>query len=386
MKIAIIGASGAGLYLALLLSRRGNGNQIHLIDKEEAFGRKLKVTGNGRCNLGNDDYSSSKYNHPEYMEPLMAKYDVKVIESVLNELGVSITKKDGYWYPESLNSKTHTESLVSQCKEEGVIMRPSTRLLDYRASENGIDLFFENGKEHFDKVVFSTGGCSSPNHGSDGSMFKILQNHGYDIVEPYPSLTKVKTKQNVKALDGVRHKAKVTLFRNDAPIYEENGEIIFTKEGLSGICIFNCEAYIAREKAKSSYRIQIDLFPELEDEQLRAKFHAIKKVNPKGFLRAFFVESLGDYLWKRKGQGCMVDVCKRLSFDVASVDGFVSSQVTSGGVSLSSLNSNLESKLEKNVHFAGEIIDIDGLCGGYNLIWCLISSLVVEASIDEVRC
>jgi len=392
MKTAIIGASSAGLYLAIFLKKKHPENEVVVFDKNDKIGKKLYATGNGRCNLLNSATGPKDFNHPIYMGPLLEKYDLPRLKSELGSIGVELVNDGAYVYPASLSAASFVKYLTDVALALGVEFRLSTKVFDYQKTSGWL-LKTDKGDFLFDRLVFATGGMSQSKLGSDGSLFLVFFRHGYQIVPLKPSLCPIATKEDTASLSGLRHEARVTVNADGRIIHEEEGEVLFKDDGLSGIVIFNCEASIAHLSYEAAVSLSLDLFPAISQTELASRLLADQKINPKFFLDAFLAPALRDYILKEAGPFAkgksltkveVYEVAKamkglELHFDHAY--SFDNSQVTSGGVSLDEVGDHLFSKSEEGIAFAGECLDIDGLCGGHNLTWCLISALLIsEAS------
>lgn len=386
MKIIIVGAGGTGLPLAIFLKKDHPEFDIELIEKEDKIGRKLLATGNGKCNLLNMNPKPEDYNNPAYMKKVFEEYPFGELQFRLAELGIVLTNDGDLVYPLSLSAASHVELLGKIAIDSGVKISLGEKVENYSSNE----IITNKGKKHFDKLIFATGGKSKPNLGSDGNLFNIFKSHGYEIEELKPGLTPIKTKQKTKEISGIRHKAKVTLMASGIQIHEEEGEVLFKDDGLSGIVIFNSSSYINR-LGNPDVTISLDLFPKVTSMTLVNDFLDSMKKNPNYYLDTYFPKQLAKYIQDRAGlvdtktlgkkeAFTLAKTVKNLEFHLASTYGFDDSQVTIGGIKLEEVGDDLQSKKEKGIYFAGEMLNIDGLCGGFNLTWCLISALLISDS------
>jgi predicted Rossmann fold flavoprotein len=267
----------------------------------------------------------------------------------------------------------------------GVIFHLKVKILDYQKA-NPWGLYDGEKTYPFDQLIFATGGVSTPNLGSDGSLFTTFFQHGYHVLTLLPSLCPIATVEKTKPLLGLRHEAKVTVTADGRLVHEEVGEVLFKDDGLSGIVIFNCEAFICRLQGKPEVELILDLFPEIHLADLTSALVKAEALNPRFFLDAYLQAPLRDYVLKiaglkqenAKSKNDLFKIAKAmkgLSFHFDHAYGFANSQVTCGGIDLNDVDDAFRSKIEPNVAFVGEVLDIDGLCGGHNLTWCLISAL-----------
>ena len=384
MRIAVIGASGAGLPFAAFLLQKHPEWDVHLFDANPKIGRKLLATGNGHCNLLNKEAASGDYNSPDFVEEAFRNHSYETIKRSLLSLGVAVLENGFLAYPKSFTSEGYVDALSSYIKNKGVSLHLETKVLDYHKKENNWVLRTNHGEFAFEKLVFCSGGKSGRNLGSDGNLFEVFAKHGYSIGPLTPGLCPVKTKENVSTLDGIRHPAKVSIVDGDSTVYEEEGEVLFRKDGLSGIVVFNIERKLAHLKKDC---LVLDLFPNQSFESLAKEAGALLNANS-GFAPAFLPGKLFEYclassraknLKSNEDVYAFCHTLKTLPFHVSGFYDFASSQVTIGGISLENIScKNFESKLESNVYFLGEVLDIDGPCGGYNLEWCLVGALALS--------
>lgn len=378
MNIAIIGSGPAGLHSSIILKKEHPSYEITVFEKEEKLAKKLYATGNGHCNLLNKKLLPNRFNNQNFLKTVLRDFSYPELKKELNNLGVALYEDGDYVYPLSFHAGSYIKYLLTLATSLGVKFQNVTKISDYQKDNNGYTL---NSFGHFDAILIATGGKSSPNLGSDGSFFETLKKHGYKINELRPGLAPVKVKQNVKCLQGFRHHALVKATLDNKQIFLEEGEVLFKKDGLSGIVVFNAESTIYRNKIVKNPKISLDLFPEYSYYALCDLLNNAKNQNKDSFLSTIVPLPLETYLkevCKNRDISSLATNLKHMSFDVLSPYPFEDSQVSIGGVDLGEVSSFLESKKERNVFFLGEVLDIDGNCGGFNLSWALLSALLVS--------
>lgn len=382
MRVGIIGASSAGIYAALLLKKRHPDYEVVVFDQADKAGKKLLATGNGHCNLLHDPLDPSCYNHPDFVGALLQKHPLSELFGALDELGIEIMNKDGLIYPLSYSAAAHTNYLISSLLRLGVDLRLNERVIDINDGD-----VITNKRHHFDHLIFAFGGMSQKNLGSDGSLFGVLQKLGYKVTPLRPSLCPIETPDVGKSLFGVRHAARVRLMRKGEIVYEESGEVQFKKDAVSGIAVMNASSYFV----PGDY-LSINLFEQIPEEELKRSLAASYARSKEDFLKPFLEYALAQFTMKQ----CSILSKKELnSADFSKIAHFLthfelrltklfdfdSSQVTRGGIDLSEVDDRLCSKRNGKHHFVGECLDVDGLCGGYNLGFALLSALEVAESL-----
>lgn len=371
MKVLIVGAGASGIASAIGYKRIHPKDDVLIIEHLDSPLKKLLATGNGKCNLGNSDIDTNLYSHPDFVKNILDKYDYKTFfDSILIE-----TKLVGNLaYPLSESAASVRNALLNEVNRLDIDIKTEEKLIDYKVGEK-IKVSTNKGEYVVDKLVLASSLLSGKNLGSDGSVLSILEKHGYDIVKPLPALCPIITKENTKILDGIRVKSQVKIIENGKEIYQEKGEVLFKDKGLSGIAIFNGSLFIARSNKKAD-KISLDLLPDysLENIQNYCKTHTFD-----GFLQAFLNPKIIKYLLDRyHDENSVIKACKNLEFTFKDFYGFDFSQLSVGGVKISEINSQLMSKRENNVFIVGELLDVDAICGGYNLTWAFASGLHIS--------
>ena len=378
MNILIVGAGVSGIFLSIFLKSKNKNLNVLLFDKNNIIGKKLLATGNGRCNIGNKIVNDYSYNDLK-ISKLMKEFSLKE-EELLNEYGIFLRNLNNLMYPNSLSSKTLNNYLLNLLNKYNVELHLNEEVIEY----NDKKLISSLNKYNYDKLIFSTGAKSMKSSGSDGKIFNLLKKHNYKINELKPGLAPIILKENVKELENLRLKGLIKLVSNNHKIYEENGEVIFKKDGISGISIFNINSIINRNNIKDS-KISLDLFPDTKEDDLFSKINDKYKVFGDIFLESLFGKQLHNYIKKQSHSNLKlyVHLLKNLEFNYKSSYDFDFSQVTLGGISLEEVNDNFSSKKEKNIYFIGEVLDVDGLCGGYNIMFAIFSAFIVSNSITQ---
>ena len=375
-KVIIIGGGAAGIYSALYLLSKVPCVSIEIIEKESKLGKKLRATGNGHANILNAVLNEENYNtsNRKYFD-ILSNFNVSDCLDQLLKWGVPTTKVGNLYYPLSFNAPSFVNEITKKLIDRGVKVSLDTKVLGYHHEEDKIIVETSSGNRECDDLIITTGGTSSPKLGSDGSLFGILKDKGYKLSSLESGLTPIRTKERIiKPLVGVRHKALVTLTDGYGPVlYSENGEYLYKKDGLSGICIMNISSKIKWLGVRRPL-IHIDLFPNKDVHEYVSENHENEAVLESSLY--------SEVLYQSKARGISFnEALHDLVYSYVDGYGFEDSQVTIGGICEASVNSDLSSTIEKHVYFAGEILNFDGLCGGFNLTWALVSAMVVARSL-----
>ncbi len=397
MNIGILGAGYSGVMLSLFLKLKDENIEITLFDHNDKVNKKLLATGNGRCNLGNLEINKDSYNC-EMAYKLLNDFDIKKQIELFNELGLMTRViNNTLVYPNSLSSNQVVAYLNKILNYYKIKVIDKVNLLDYKIENNEVITTFSNHKSYkFDKFIFATGGKSKSTLGSDGSIFELLKKHKYKINALKPGLTPIKAKENVRGIENERLKCHAKLYLDKVLAYEEDGEVLFKKDGLSGILIMNIESIIKRNKEAKKTRIVLDLFNDKTEEELFQIFKKYPRFRGFSFLEGIFTIKMSDFIRKNSNVknlynftsseiNLIVKYVKNMEFTYLDSYDFNDSQVTIGGINFNDLNEDLSSKLEPNIYMIGEMLDIDGLCGGYNLMASLASSYRVYKSLLDLN-
>ena len=363
MKIGIIGAGASGVYLAIRVKEKNPSFDVTLIERNDKALKKVLATGNGRCNYANLGDLIGKYNN-ELANKLLKEFKPQDLMAVFDKYGIHPTYLDELVFPTSMSAQTVVLMLNKKIEELGIKVQLNESVIDYQSKDNKFYVKTNANEYIFDKLVISAGGKSYPQLGTDGTLLDILKKKGYKIETLSPSLSPIKTKENTKRISGQRAKAKVSLLKDNKVIYEESGEILFKDDGLSGIVILNMSARINRLNDQRNVKLVLDLAPNSKSIKQNQYY---EYVAPK----------IAEYLISND-----LDI-HRLSFTFKDFYDYKIAEVSHGGLSLSEINDSLESKKEKGLFFTGEVLDIDGMCGGYNLMFAFASAEKVSKALGE---
>lgn len=396
--ILIIGGGAAGLMAAAVIGLR---KRVLLADGNVKFGKKLLATGNGRCNLTNLAIDPQYYHGDPLLETVLQAVPAQRVLEVFRQMGLLCrADSEGRVYPRSLQAAAVLRTLESALPESLQRLK-ETEITSLRREKDGFLAEARSGETIFaKKVLLACGGSASPAH-STGSGYALAQSLGHRVTALFPSLAPLRVSGKVaKALKGMRCRARAALYQNGKAVYAESGEVIFGDGQLSGICMFNLCARL-RETGTDGIEVGLDLAPELEVGELLGYLQTLCRTRPDlsaeelcfGLLNL----RVGRELVKAAGLPGKAElgtlreaelarcaaICKDWRFSVQGPAGFRDAQVTAGGVPLSEVNlQTMESKLCPGLYLAGELLDADGDCGGYNLHWAWATGLLAGEALS----
>ncbi len=393
MKIAVIGGGASGIVAAISAAR--NGAEVTIYERCERIGRKILATGNGRCNYTNINAGVLNYhgNNPQFIENTIDSFWVRETKDFFAELGM-LTKveENGKAYPYSLQASAVLDVLRYELERLEVKIVTGFEVKEIIRKGSGFIIkSYDAQTEVSDRVIVSAGGKASPSLGSNGSGYKIAEDFGHKVTKLYPSLVQIKTETNIiKALKGIKLDANVTICSGSKK-EKAFGEVLFTDYGLSGPAIFNISRICAEDGNKE---ISLDILPEINHNELYdiLRERRTKQRNLETFFVGMVNKKIGMAIMKyadvlpysrtsdtisEKEIKRLVDALKNFRLQVTGTMSWNNAQVTAGGIVTDNINSStFESKLIKGLYFTGEILDIDGDCGGYNLQWAWSSGYI----------
>lgn len=395
--LAVIGAGASGCIAAIEASKK---NKTILIEGNHKIGKKIYATGNGKCNYTNNKITLENYHgkNVNFAQYALNEFNNKKTIEYFKNAGIISKSIEDRIYPITEESASVVETLEFLLLENNVDLFLGYKILDIEIANNIFIVSSQHKKIKAKKIIISTGGKSSPNHGSDGSMFKIVEKLGHKTTILKPALVQLETNNKFsKEVKGVRIKGNISIKHKNKIIADDTGEIMFTDYGLSGIPVMQVSHYTHEylDKSEKIYAV-IDFFPEIDNDELeKIIFNRKKRLENrkiKDFLKGMIHSKLINMILIKSGiknhnsltkKITKKDIIslsknlKELSFFITKTKSWKNSQVTFGGIDTSEINEKtMESKIIKNLYFAGEIIDISGDCGGYNLQWAWSSGYI----------
>lgn len=396
-KVIVVGGGASGLIAAIIAKRHGA--DVSIIERNLKLGKKILATGNGRCNFTNVDALPIHYNHPAFVKHVFDAFSPSETLLFFKSLGITPKIEDlGKTYPLSEQASSITDVLIYEVKRLGIEVIYEKVILSAHKETNGFILYDQFGETYTcDKLIIATGGLALPQSGSDGTGYQIAKDLGHEITSLFPALVKLKLESPyLKQLDGVKFPGFVSLIHNNQTLQTEFGDILFTKYGISGPTILQLSRKAnALLLDHQTIFVDVKLVSELSIVEVESRLLDLKNLPIELALLGLINRKLVPVVLKEAMITADVTVAhlkpnqiKKLSqlltsmkFKVTGSKGYEEAQVTAGGVNILEIHANtLESKKSKGLYFAGEIIDIDGLCGGYNLQWAWSSGYIAGLS------
>lgn len=391
-KVIVIGGGAAGMMAAVQAAF--NGHQVTLLEKNEKLGKKIYITGKGRCNVTNacdvEQLFKSVYSNPKFLYSAFYGFDNQQTMEFFEECGCKLKVERGdRVFPVSDHASDVIAALQRKLKELYVDIQLHTEVKELILDETVKGVVLKNGKTlEADAVIVATGGLSYPTTGSTGDGYRFAQKSGHELVETRPSLVPFETKEAwCKDLMGLALKnVTLTMKKDGKELYKDFGEMLFTHFGVSGPLVLSASGVYVQKAWKEQVQIYIDLKPALTEEQLDKRlirdFEENRNKQFKNALAGLFptrlipimIELSGidpetkiNEITKKQRQD-FVSIIKNVPLTVIGCRDFAEAIITKGGVSVKDINpSTMESKKVKNLYFAGEVLDLDAVTGGFNL-------------------
>lgn len=404
-RVLVIGGGASGIVAAIIAARHGA--SVSILEHQDKIGKKLLLTGNGKCNLTNLNLGSSNYvttNHEDmdFINHALNACSPQQVISFFHSIGLRTTVlRDSYVYPETEASASVVSVLLRELQKLHIEILTNQHVSSLSKKDKRICIISNKQTFFADSVIVACGGKSYPKTGSDGSGFDFLRRMNLQYVEPYPALTSLICNHNgCKILSGMRNQASVSIFDSKhSMIASDQGQIQFTDYGISGIPVFQVSSKIYPYLLKHNHArltdltARIDLFPYEEEEKLFLQlerqlneYHSFSFEEAlSGFLHKKWIQFFSSQysLSNKTGKEIKKSTIKQLAHDMKNLDfpikelkGFDFCQVTGGGLELSELNHNFELKKYPSVFITGELLNITGDCGGYNLHWAFLSGMI----------
>ncbi len=389
----IIGGGAAGMIASIRAAERGR--RTLLIEKSERIGRKILAAGNGRCNLMNSG-ETRYYGDAEFAGQVMAQAPREALTAFFARYGLVVTEEDeGRIYPVTFMSATVMSILKAGMALSGVHVKTNTAADGVRPCGEGFETVTRDGEKlRSGKVMIACGGAAQPKLGGSADGYRILESFGHRLIPIAPALVPLTTdKKSVSGLAGLRVRCGVTVLQGGTEVHRERGEVLFTEYGVSGICVMQCARFAREGNTTLSLNLLEHIFPDRESalREMERRRALYAEESPAMLMTGMMAEKLGYAVLKQAGIPMRGETAAQISdaqleaiirtaygyqLQVQGNRGFDFAQVTSGGIDCREFApENMESRLVRGIHAAGEVLNVDGDCGGFNLMFAFSSGL-----------
>jgi predicted Rossmann fold flavoprotein len=400
--IHIIGAGASGLISSIQLAKKGF--DVVVFEKNHKAGRKLLATGNGRCNISNKDLSLQYFhsfttNFPAYA---ISQFNHKKFIEFFNDIGLNFIEQNNKIFPMSLQASSVVDILYEEAIQHNVKFVFDSFVQDIKYNNNQYEILVNDKKYYSCKLIIASGSGAMKKLGSSDSGYNIAQKFNHNIIKPFASLVQLISDDNlIHKLQGVKTFANIQLYINNKYTKNRFGDILFTSYGVSGDGILAISKDVAFSHTQNKQtKLIVDILPNIEKNKLINILEKQKKVlNPNKkiefLLESIINKKLIKFIYKKaniikthikhltkKDILNIVFCIKNITINIINTKGFEYAEVVAGGVDVKDIdNKTMQSKLQKELYFCGEVLDVDGTCGGYNLHWAFASGFVLAKNI-----
>jgi predicted Rossmann fold flavoprotein len=399
----IIGAGATGLCAAITIARAGR--KVTLLEQNSKIGKKILVSGNGKCNIDNRYIDNKRFHSqdPKFIEEVLNGYDYKSVESFFTSIGLELIEgKEGKMFPMSLQASSVVELLEYEAKRVGVQIICDCAVTSIDKKDNTFIVETTQGIMKCEKLLLASGSPAAPQLGGSNSGYAFATKMGHTLIPRHPSLVQLCSEENwVKSCAGVKIAGIAQLYANGEYITEKKGDLLFTNYGISGLAILDLSREVSIHLGNYDYcELNLDLIPELSKEKLsNLLLNRIQKESEKPlslWLQGVINKKLIPIIvaqskckakiesdLNRKEINKLVHAIKNLKLSINDTKGFAGAEVATGGINTTEVNpKTMESKLVPNLFFAGEILDVDGDRGGFNFHFAWVTGMRVALISD----
>ncbi len=394
MRVAVVGGGAGGLMSAYFCANKNKNAQVVILEKNEKVGKKIYITGKGRCNVTNtatasaDSFLKNVVNNNKFLYPAINNFNYADFCDFANEFNLKLkVERGGRVFPVSDKSSDVIKALETACTKKGVTIKLNSKVERITKLSSGeFELLVNGQKLKFDKVIIATGGLSYSATGSDGDGYKFAKNFNINIVKPRPALVPIELKENVSNIEGLSLKnVTLTAKQNGKIVKSLFGEMLFTNKGISGPIVLSMSSFI-NSLDISKLKFEIDLKPSVSFDELENRFLKDVKNSPninfKNLLKNYLPKSLIEYFLNiikipadkklnvvtQLERKLFIRHLKCLQFSGKRLYDIDSGIITAGGIDIREINpKTMESKKVNGLYFVGEVLDVDALTGGFNL-------------------
>ena len=406
--IIVVGGGAAGMMAAITAARAGAG--VMILEHNDVLGKKILATGNGRCNFTNSEQGDKFYrsDSPAFVLPSLSLFDARNTIQFFENLGIMTAERNGYYYPRTMQASAIRNALLNELDLLNVKVLTDVGIRQIRKEKGSFIFDTKSGVFSSRKCILATGGKADPKSGSDGSGYIYAKQLGHHLTETVPALVPlVSDAEWLKSVKGVRQDARVSLYIDGDYIFSDHGEVQFTDYGISGIPVFQISRYAAKALVhQRQTSVSIDFVPDLDFEAVRDWIlECVNHYKSSGtiavVLGGMVNQKIADMILERLPFAKTVfsdmsqkqilmqaqkaaELLKHTEISITGTKPFAQAQVTAGGIVVDQVDSyTMESKVLSGLYFAGEVLDVDGMCGGYNLQWAWASGFLAGKNAAE---
>lgn len=380
-KIIIVGAGASGVYLSILLKQKlGSQCEVIVLEQNASPLKKLLATGNGRCNLSHKQMNADCFftDQKEYVQNIISQFDML---KQMDELGLYCVYQGDLLYPKSEQALSVKQVMMNNAEELGVCFFYNQEVISIEQKKRYL-VHTSQQTYQADDVIFAMGSEAGKLSGVNSSRYDILKKLNLNVIKSVPSLVQMTTSPVMKELKGVRVKGTFSLLKKGQCIHKEKGELLFTDYGVSGIAVMQLSAFY---QENHQYELSIDFFDEQDAKKLHEYVELRMNKGYNHFYDGLFHSKISTYFAKRNLKSTleMVRLFKDFRLQVTGIRSYETAQVMKGGLSLLEVNHDLQINKYPQMYAVGEILNVAGLCGGYNLHFAFASAYRVAQAIER---
>ena len=398
MKVGIIGGGASGMMNAILLSR--DGFDVTILEKNSTLGKKILMTGNGRCNYFNQDIGVDKYytSDYEFLKTIVNEENILKVKEFLNSLGLVPRIKNGYYYPMSNTATSVLNAFLTEIERLKIKTILDSEINNIKRKENKYQIMVNGKKMLFDKIIIAIGSKAGL---KENANYELLNSLGIKMTPILPALCPLVLNGDFfNKWSGIRAEARVSIYENDKFLKSDLGEVQLTDYGISGICVMNLSSLVSKALyQKQKVKVHLNFLPNIEKENIdkwltlrdntlyqRTVIELLESIIPYKLLyilvsKAGIKSNCHYKSLTKKEKNDLINNLSDLTLEIRETKEIFKGQVVTGGIPINRVKTTLEDKEYAGLYYTGEILDVDGICGGFNLGFAWLSSIVVSEDI-----
>ena len=398
MKVGIIGGGASGMMSAILLNREGF--DVTILEKNSTLGKKILMTGNGRCNYFNQDIGVDKYytSDYEFLKTIVNEENILKVKEFLNSLGLVPRIKNGYYYPMSNTATSVLNAFLTEIERLKIKTILDSEINNIKRKENKYQIMVNGKKMLFDKIIIAIGSKAGL---KENANYELLNSLGIKMTPILPALCPLVLNGDFfNKWSGIRAEARVSIYENDKFLKSDLGEVQLTDYGISGICVMNLSSLVSKALyQKQKVKVHLNFLPNMEKENIdkwltlrdntlyqRTVIELLESIIPYKLLyilvsKAGIKSNCHYKSLTKKEKDDLINNLSDLTLEIRETKEIFKGQVVTGGIPINRVKTTLEDKEYAGLYYTGEILDVDGICGGFNLGFAWLSSIVVSEDI-----